>query len=258
MSIHFFDLDGVLWKTDAHWWIVDKNNPQKPIMRITQEEGSKCISGDWKEYGYHITGIYDAWLSEEMYKKTNKYGLLNLDLRFDEFNVKKYLSKQLKNIEFYIDNIIHLSNLTDKVAILTARGSKDNHITLLDKLSNTLINNNINLSDKIYFVNDNNKKRLIGSSAYLKANILLEHLVGFKINENGFFDEQDEFDKVTFYDDEWKNIETSLNLKNILLDVLSKSDTKYQKEVNKRLKNNKVLISNFITEKGLIKHILEL
>jgi hypothetical protein len=258
MNIHFFDLDGVLWKTNAHWWIVNKDKPTKPVMRITQEEGAKCISGEWKEHGYHIKGVYDAWLSEEMFQKTNKHLLSNLDLRFDEFNEKKYLQQQAKNIEFYIDNIMHLSNINDEIAILTARGNKDNHNILLDKLNNILKNNNIKLSNKIYFVNDDSKKRLNGSSSYLKANILLEHLVGFKINDNGFFEEQDEFEHVVFYDDEWKNIETSLNLKDILYNNLNKSDTKFQKAVKERLRKNKTLLCKHIlndTTKEFLLHL---
>ena len=46
--LHFYDLDGTLWTLDNKVWILDKEEPHKPIIRLDNSEVSKIISGLYK------------------------------------------------------------------------------------------------------------------------------------------------------------------------------------------------------------------
>ena len=35
-TIHFFDLDGTLWNVDGNAWIINKNKPSKPIIKLSK------------------------------------------------------------------------------------------------------------------------------------------------------------------------------------------------------------------------------
>ena len=35
---HFFDLDGTLWELNQQAWIIDKDKPEIPLLKISQSE----------------------------------------------------------------------------------------------------------------------------------------------------------------------------------------------------------------------------
>ena len=47
-TIHFFDLDRTLWSIDTRPWVINKNDPSKPIIRLSKEEALYILSGIYK------------------------------------------------------------------------------------------------------------------------------------------------------------------------------------------------------------------
>jgi FMN phosphatase YigB (HAD superfamily) len=48
-EIHFFDLDGTLWNIDSKVWIVDKENPKLPLLKLDKSEFELIKNGVYKK-----------------------------------------------------------------------------------------------------------------------------------------------------------------------------------------------------------------
>ncbi len=220
-KIEWFDLDGTLWRCDAKWWIIDKTKPDVPLLRISQEEGYLYSSGFYLKDDHRIfyNGM-EAWLSNDIFDKIQKIKKIpntRLGISYREFNDISYLTKQAHNLTIMIKNIEHLSNHSDDVtiALLTARGNKKGHEVLLNKLKEELHNSKINIKiDKIYFANDIDTVRHNGSTPEKKAMIILEHIIGYRIQNNKFIEvKQEKYDYNVLYEDEIANINAVKDIK---------------------------------------------
>lgn len=208
-SIHFFDLDYTLWNTNSKWWIIDKNNPEKYITRLSAYDGNLILSGYHRNdnLGIYYNGI-EGWLSQELFTKIQRIKPINLKdigLSFREYQDINIIEKQASQLLIYVDRIKHLQNTT--INLLTARGNKSGHKNLLDKLYETLKQHNIIINES-YFVNDPKCMPMSGSISEKKLICILQNIIGHKI-ENGMFLPMlmAKYDDVHFYDDEEKNIE---------------------------------------------------
>jgi hypothetical protein len=247
-NVHFFDLDGTLWKTDAMWWLIDKRNPSEPLLKITQEEGSLSVSGTFRKLGHEINynGL-TAWLSDNSYKfiKGKNIDLSNVGISYREFNDKKYLDLQAENLVIMAEHIRHLDNTSDTIALLTARGNKEEHDILLDKLRNKLTEHDLSINiSKIYFVGDMSLSRHTGSSASKKAHVIAEHTVGFRIKDRQFVPiEQEKYKYVNFYDDEDANIDSVLDLNTLINLYLESTEDNLKEEIKSYLKSTSPVIT---------------
>lgn len=228
-NIYWFDLDHTLWETDSKYWIIDKNNPSKYIIRIENYEANLILNGYYKSFEHKIyyNGL-DGWLSEDIWnkiQKTKSTTLEDIGISLREFEDDELIIKNSKNILIHINRIEHLQNTKHTVNILTARGNKDGHITLLNKLKNELLKINININDE-YFVNDPNQIKIHATSAEKKMICILEHIIGYKIKNFQFIPiVLDKYDNSYFYDDEELNIETCKNINKYLKEYLNKTQS---------------------------------
>ena len=244
--IHFFDLDGTLWRTDAKWWVVDKENATEPLMKISQEEGSLICGGFYKKYNYAISynGI-DGWLSPKIYQKlcvNKRITLDRLGLSFREFHEKEYLDEQAESLTFLIEHIEHLKDSKDTIALLTARGSRELHDKMLDKLKEKMDEHKLNLDiEKLYFVNDENLARHDGLSHERKVAVIIEHIVGYRVRDNRFYPiQQESYDEIHFYDDEDRNVKHCLEINEIISSMLTLTDFQLAEDIREHLTENEV------------------
>ena len=213
-KIHWFDLDGVLWQIDAKWQIIDKNDPGNYILRISQYEGALLQAGFYKNDGHYVQyNGADGWLSKDLWDKIqSKKQITENDLGYSwrEFNDTAIIEKQADNVTFYINTIEHLKGTKDTVNLLTARGNKDAHELLLNKLNRELEKLNI-FVEKAFFVNDPKSIDFVGNTSTKKTLCILQNAIGYMIEENRFVPKQcDKYDESHFYDDEEKNIEAAM------------------------------------------------
>jgi transcriptional regulator len=249
-DIYFFDLDGTLWDMESEIWIIDKEKPYQPVIKIPSLEFSLIKNGIYKND--NISLDYNGnkfFISKKMwdkiYKKKKSENTQRFGISFKNSKTKEDINKS--KINFLLDNISHLKK-DSKIGILTARPNLKIHSDVVNKLRLELENLGL-LLYKIYFVGDKFMHYHDDKSSLKKIYILLEHLIGFKIKNDRFVSlRQDWFDTVYFYDDAKLNIDYANDIQNILNNLLKNTDDELFKIIIDRIKlNNIYLYNNLIT-----------
>ena len=247
-EIAFFDLDDTLWKMeDQDIWIIDKDKPYKPVMSIDHIEynniKNKRYIKDNIIFDYNGNKFY---IRKDMFeiikKKSGSENPERFGISFMPITKKSLLDKN--NFEFLVDNISHLrKNKFVEIGILTARSNQKNHAELLNKLRLEMSNIGLDIK-KIFFIGNGLTK---GYSYYDKTRVLLEHLIGFKILDGKFTDKkQDWYPRVSFYDDDIKNIEYANDIQIYLNDLLRKTDDDLFKIIYNRIKENDLKLETYL------------
>ena len=252
-NIHFFDLDNTLWKVDSKVWIIDKENSHKPILRIDKYILSNILNGIYFKDDIKINyNSQEYYIPKELYDKIlkkRKIPIENIGLSWIEFYDSDYINNS--NVKFLYDNIKNI-NTNDKICILTGRSNRNRHSKILNLLRKTLEKYNFKLF-KIYFVSDYFHNKHHKDISIKKSYILLEHLLGIKIENNRFISiKQDWFSNVYFYDDEIMNIEYANNIQSTFDRLMAKTEDDIFLLINNRIKNNTLkLTTNLITNNEL-------
>lgn len=255
-NIHWYDLDGTLWQTDAMLWIIDKNNPDKCIIKINQYVGSLITSGFYiNDNLYFKYNGQECWLSKELFDKINtkkQYKLEDLGISWREYTDYEMIQKQASNLTFHSNHIDHLKNTKDTINLITTRGNKEAHIILLNKLNNQLKPLNIYISNE-YFINDPKSVDISGNNNMKKCFIILQNMIGYKINIDKFVPiSLKKYNKSYFYDDEQINIDTCLHINTYISLLLSKTMLKLREIIIKDIQERSpVLYTNLVTSNKL-------
>lgn len=254
-TIHFFDLDGTLWRINTNAWLIEKSRPNKPLFKLSHIEINNILSGAYKKDDIILE--YNGqmfWISEKLFEriKRKKKDIEEKDLgiSFIERTDPDYYN----DMTIYKENVRHLIHKKDyDFGILTARYSEDNDVKVLKKLREELENIGIHI-DKSYYVSDTYNQLNTDSMGYKKSDILLEHLIGFKISKDKFIPiKQDKYDAVYFYDDEYQNINIANTMQDILENYLRNTDDEVYERIVKRVKNNNLVLYNNLVSSNNIK-----
>lgn len=250
-DIHMFDLDGTLWDISSMAWLVDKEKPHIPILKLTSQELHLIQNGMYKKDNLLIDyNDHQYWISKEIYDRINKkktiLDLNRLGVSFVEFYSDEYINNN--KIKFLMSNIRHLTGTNALICILTGRPNRERHADLLNELRLQLKSLGLELF-KIYFVSDYLHMRYEERISLNKLDILMEHLIGMKIENNKFVPlKQDTFNRVFFYDDEIRNIQYANDIQTFLERVMRNSDDEMFHLALNRIKNNEIkLINNLVT-----------
>ncbi len=256
-EIAMFDIDGVLWNIDTEIWLIDKEKPYKPILKIDNIEFSLIKNGFYKKdnilLDYNGNKFYiSRKMYDKVYKKTGFENIARLGLSFINYNSKEYLDNT--KIDFLLDNIDHLRGKNIDIGLLTARSNQKIHADLLNELRLKLKDMHIPLT-KIFFTGDRIKFGYETKDSINKIHILLEHLIGFKIKNNRFIPiKQDWYNKVHFYDDNILNIDYANNIQFILDGLLKLTDDELFRIIIDRLNEEKLtLYTHLVTNNKLNK-----
>lgn len=245
---YFFDLDGTLVDCKRFIWVIDKNKPSYPLMKMTPLDFSLIKYNFYKEDGLLVE--FDGqsfFISQELFdniQKIKKLPIERLGFSFREFKDKKYINSE--DFDFLYQNIKHLVGSKTNITFLTARSNRYKHGDFLNKLRFILENLNLKLY-KIYFIG---KKHEVYHRSYLsfrKALILLEHMIGLKIKNEKFIDKkQDKFDKLYFYDDNDSINEYVNNLQEIFEGVYKNTSSELKQIIMKSLEEEPILYNNLV------------
>lgn len=254
IPIHFFDLDGTLIEIDAKAWIIDKETPHKPIIRLDKYEMSKILNGLYVRDNLKIEyNDEEYFISNILFNKINRYktyDINQLGLSWIEFKTKKYIDKY--PVRHLLNNIKHLANKENRICILTGRSNRERNADLVNELRLKLQNIGVELF-KMYFVSDKFNAKHNDQISIRKCYILLEHMTGVKIKDNKFVElKQDWYDDIYFYDDEHMNIDYANNIQNTFNAILKNTEDEIFKLIVERLNNNIIkLTTNLITNNEL-------
>jgi len=254
-EIHIFDLDSTLWETNSFVWVINKENPSKPIIKISQKEMDLINSGFYKKDNIIIEyNDKRFFISKEIHNKIQKKRRIpieKLGLSYIEYTTKDKISDT--EMKFITHNIIHLSHKSHSIILLTGRSNRSLHEIMLNKLRIQLKKLGIDIY-KIYFINDTiTYQKYKNETAENKTRILLEHLIGLKINDDKFIPlKQDAFETIHFYDDELNNINYANNIQNYLEDVIrnTTNDELFEMVID-RIRDKKLILFNHMISNNL-------
>jgi hypothetical protein len=225
---HFFDIDTLI-KLENQAWVVDKNNPNIPIMKISKSDFNLIQSGIYRKQNNKIEFNGKVfWLPTELVNKlkikakTYKTEFSNLAISLQEFLNKDIIDEM--NFELKLDTISQLKNKTDDIYIICSKQTKRNYQTLIDKLEEKLKEQGLKVKN-FYFISDNFYNQNKDEVNFKKMRLLLQHLIGYKTDGNKFIDEEiTRYDQVSFYDNNYDTLNISDGINGLLEITLSNTD----------------------------------
>jgi len=225
---HFFDIDTLI-KLENQAWVVDKNNPNIPILKISKSDFNLIQSGIYRKQGNKIEfNGKTFWLPTELVNKlkikakTYKTEFSNLAISLQEFLNKDIIEEM--SFELNLSVISELKNKTDDIYIICSKQTKRNYQTLIDKLEEKLREQGLKVKN-FYFISDNFYNMDKDEVNFKKMRLLLQHLVGYKTDGNKFIDEEiTRYDQVSFYDNNYDTLKVTDDINGLLEVVLSNTD----------------------------------
>ena len=256
---HFFDLDCIL-VTNSKVWLVDKNSPNIPILKISKSDFNLIKSGIYKNQNNNISiGGDNYWLSTDFIEnlkitcKKYRCNISNLS-----FSLQEYMNKDIiDSIDYDInmDNIIHLKNTNDDIYFICSKNTERNYGSILKKIDQKLEDNGL-IVKKYYYISETFYNRDRDNIAYKKVKLLLQYLIGLKTDDNKFIDENlEKYDEIYFYDNDISSIELSKNSNNMLQLLLDNTEASIKDSIKDILKSKNILYVNYVSDNKVNKFL---
>jgi hypothetical protein len=259
---HIFDID-VLITTTSQPWIVNKNNPNEALMKISRSDYNLFKNGVYKKAGNKIEyndKVY--WLPNDLYEKL-KVIAKNRRMTMDDMaiSLQEFLNEDLieeQDFTINYDVISGLKNKTEDIYLLCSNNTKTYFGKIVDKLLEKLKEEGIYIKDT-YYINETFFNSETDEIMYKKATICLEHLVGYKVNNNKFIDEKVEnYSKLYYYDNDLETLKLVNQSNSILKFLVNNTKIGLKDVVKEDIKENKsTFIVNKITSNKFNRFITE-
>ena len=256
MNAHFIELDIIL-KTESKPWIVDKQNPNIPIMKMDISEFNLFKSGVYKSQGNKISFNGKVfWLSNEFMNKLKvKSKKYKVDISNLGVSMQEFLNPEvIENIKFDIDISLFrpIINTNDDIYIICSKNTKSNFEKQISKLEEKLEEIGLKIK-KYYYISETFYNKDDDEISYLKSKLVLQHLLGLKTDGDKLSNEEVEsYNQITFYEDNLKSIQMCRDINNILENLLLKTEKEIKLLVKDKIKNdnNLLLIKEFTHNKA--------
>lgn len=235
-ELHCFDFD-VLVDMDYKIRIINIDRPEKTIMCIDKHEFFLILNGSYISDNlpikYNGKKFYICKKLFDKIQKCRRTPIEEIGLSLSNL----YNNEELDNtkIKILMNNIRHLRNRRDcDIVLMLDKNNRKNYENIINKLRMTMLNENLGIY-KLYFLSDKIQLRINQKIILRKAEVILEHLIGLKINGNAFVPlNQDKYENVTFYDDDEYVINA---LKNSLSDIFKFYYNNSKEEMQKLVEN---------------------
>jgi len=252
MESHFIDIDLVI-KLDNRPWVVSKENPNIPIMKIMPWQFNLFKSGIYKNQGNKISfNGKDFYLPNDfmneikIQSKVRKIDISKLAISLQEFTN----TDVVENLEVIIDlnPFKNILNTDSHIFMLCSKNKKGVYEKHIQKLNNELEALGLKIR-KYYYISETFYNKDEDLISYQKVKILLQHLIGLKTDKDKFINQEIEnYTKIYFYDDNIKTIELSKDVNSILENLLINTDDVVKLTIKDRIKNKEnLIISKFWT-----------
>ena len=257
---HIFNIETLI-SIDQSCWIIDKRNPNIPIMKISQSDFNLIKSGIYKSHGNKIEyNGNDFWLPTEIFNKlkvkikNSHSGLSDIGISMQEFLNKDIINNA--NYKLLIDNISHLYKKEDDVFILCSKQTRKNYNLVIEKLKEELSKSRIEIK-KTYFISETFYNQNNDDIIFKKAKIILEHLIGYKTDNISFINEElDKYNIINFYDNQFNTLKMIDDINLIFKSLLNKSDDGLKSVIMEDIKDEvPSLVVNYVTDNTLNRKI---
>ena len=248
----FFDLNSLI-TTNSKVWIVDRDKPNKPILRIPKSDFNLIKKGVYKkdDIKFEIQGE-SYWISKDLFDQIKiKAKNQNLNISKLAFSMQEFMNKDIiENNDFtiHLENIRHLKNTSGDIYIICSKNTKNNYELIISKLEDKL--KEIGLVVKnYYYISETFYNRDEDDINNKKVRLLLQHIIGMKTEGDKFsHTEITKYDVISFYDDELRVIELAKNANNVLQFLIENSEDLVKDRVKEILKESQCeLVINQVT-----------
>ena len=247
MKSHFIDLD-ILIKNDSKAWIVDKNNPNIPILKIDNSDLSVFKSGILKSQNNKMSfNGKTFYLSNEFMNrlkskvKKHKSDFSNLGISFQEF-----LNPELiENVKFEIDLSIlkNIVNTNDDIYIFCSKNTKENFKNQILNLEEEFEKIGLTIK-KFYYLSETFFNKDEDQMAFIKNKVILQHLIGLKVDGDKFIDENiDEYSEIFYYDDNLSSTKLSLDINGIFEKFTMNTEKSIKESIKLKVQNNDKILN---------------
>jgi nitrogen regulatory protein PII-like uncharacterized protein len=225
---HIFDID-VLITIDSKPWVIDKNNPNIPLLKLSKSDFNLIKNGVYKSQGNKLE--YNGktfWLPNVLFNKikviakNKKIGITDIAISMQEFLNKDVIENVKYDINY--DAISHLKNKSDDVYLICSINTERNYKIMIDRLLEKLADEGI-LIKKFYYLNETFYNGNNDNVIFKKGTICLQHLVGYEIKNEVFIDKPiNKYSKLYFYDDDFDTLKITSEINSFLSTILSKTE----------------------------------
>lgn len=241
MKSHFIDIDIIL-RAEAKPWVVSKDNPNIPILKIEPSDFKLFQSGIYKSQNNKLDfNGKSFYLSNEFMNKVKlsakKY---KADVANLAISMQEYLNKELiENVPFTLDMSIFnpIINQDDDIYIICSKNTKKNYEKQILKFEEKLKELGLQVKN-YYFISETFSNRNDDDISHIKVKLILQHLIGLKTETDKIVNEEiTDYDQITFYDDSKPTIELAKRINNVLESLLIKTDKEVKLKVKDKIQN---------------------
>lgn len=242
MVAHFFDIRTLI-RIENNIWIISKDNPSIPIIKISQSEFNLIRKGVYKKYNspLDINGT-KYWLPENLLNELKvKCKNHNSDISNLSFSMQEFINKEvIKNLDYTIlyNHFQHLKNKTDDIYVICSKRSKKSYEPIIDKLEESISEIGLKVK-KFYFISETFYNRNEDDIAHKKVRLLLQHLMGLKTDGDKFTEENiKNYNLIYYYDDNNKSLNLAQNSNNLFHYLLHNSSDFIKSEIKNIIKKS--------------------
>jgi len=255
---HFFDIDSLI-EINNKAWIVDKDNPTIPIMKISKSDFNLIENGIYRKQNNKMEfNGRTFWLPTDLYNKikikakTYKANFGNLAISLQEFYNKSIIDEM--DFELNLNTILDLKNKVEDIYIICSKQTKRNYETIIEKLKEKLKEDGI-LIKNFYYINETLYAQDIDQTRFKKIRLLIQHLVGYKSQGDKFINEEiTRYDQISYYNNDFDTLKVIDELNSILEVMVSKTENGLRDVIKEDIEEYRpALIVNKINDNKLNK-----
>lgn len=241
MNAHFFDLNTLI-TINSKVWIVENTNPNTPLLRISKHEFNLIKKGVYKNFNIKIKlSGNDYWISEEIYNnlkvscKNKKANIADLAFSMQEFMNPEIIEKG--DYQIHIENIRHLKNTQDDIFIICSKNSKKAYEPIIEKLEDKIKELGLSIK-KYFFISETFYNKDKAEIVNAKTKLLLQFLIGLKVEDNKFINEEVErYDGVTLYEDDANTVKMLMNANDTLHFLVNNTEEELKEQIRTTIKD---------------------
>jgi hypothetical protein len=255
-NAHFFDIDTLI-KINSFIWIVSKSNPSIPILKISESEFNLIKKGIYKSHDSPLF-ISDNkyWLPQNLLNEL-KIKVKNHKANITElaFSMQEFMNPSvIENIDYDIllKNIIHLKNKTDDIYVICSKNNKKNYASVISKLEKELEKIGLFVK-KYYYLSKTFYNRDTDYITNTKVKLLLQHLIGYKTDDNKFINEEiAKYRRVYFYDNDQKSLDMSKSINDVFHFLIKETEEDISTRIREIVNNNEhILVIGKVTSNNI-------